>query len=148
MRDDDQESPGRPTGGHDDRDRPPWWDEDAPRDAPLPEGFPERPDQAKLESLRSKVKRDRASRRDPHRTRLHDRLGKDSGRSARDIGNYTLIPMMMVVGPVLGYLVGRWVEGRFGGEPWFGVGGIVFGLVAAVRQIVIMLRRGSDRPGG
>lgn len=125
----------------DDRPDPPWWAEGTDDDAPLPDGFPERPDQAKVEALRAKLRADKESRPDPHRTRLHDRLGKDGGRSARDIGNYTLIPMMMVVGPAMGYLVGRWVEGRFGGEPWFGVGGIVFGLAAAARQIVIMLGR-------
>lgn len=120
------------------------WAEDTDEGAPLPDGFPERPDLAKVKALRAKLRADKASRPDPHRTRLHDRLGKDGGRAVRDIGNYTLIPMMMVVGPVMGYLVGHWAEGRFGGEPWFGVGGIVFGLAAAVRQIVIMLGRKSD----
>ena len=131
----------------DERPDPPWWAEGSDDETPLPDGFPERPDQAKVEALRAKLRADKASRPDPHRTRLHDRLGKDGGRSARDIGNYTLIPMMMVVGPVMGYLVGHWAEGRFGGEPWLGVGGIVFGLAAAVRQIVIMLggRNGSPK---
>jgi len=121
------------------RDAPPWWSDDAPEDAPLPEGYPERPDLRRVRELRDKLKRDQAARRDPHRTRLHDRLGADQGKSARDIGSYTLIPMMMVVGPVIGYLVGHWVENRFGGDPWVGVGGALFGLVAAIRQIVIML---------
>ncbi|MFO7610535.1 MAG: AtpZ/AtpI family protein [Candidatus Krumholzibacteriia bacterium] len=149
MRDDD-DKPRRPEApdGHSDPDHPPWWAEEAPDDTPLPADFPQRPDRAKLAALQAKMKQDKASRRDPHRTRLHDRLGRDAGRSVRDIGHYTLIPMMMLAGPVMGYLVGHWVEGRFGGEPWFGVGGIVFGLVAAVRQIVIMLGRRNDRPGG
>jgi len=143
MKDDDQDRPG-PDGGK--RFMPPWWAEDAPDDAPLPDGFPERPDQHKVDELRSRVARDKSSRPDPHRTKLHDRLGRDAGRSARDIGNYTLIPMMMLVGPVLGYLAGHWVESRFGGAPWPGVGGVVFGLAAAVRQIVIMLGRRNNGP--
>ena len=127
--------------GHDDRTVRPWWAEDAPDDAPLPPGYPERPDPRKLDDLRTRVTRDRDARRDPHRTRLHDRLGDQAGRSARDIGSYTLIPMMLLAGPAVGYLVGRWLEGRLGGEPWLGVGGILFGLVAAARQIVLMLRK-------
>ena len=122
-----------------DREEPPWWSDDAPEDAPLPEGYPERPDLRRVRELREKLKRDQAARRDPHRTRLHDRIGVDQGKSVRDIGSYTLIPMMMVFGPVIGYLVGHWVENRFGGSPWVGVGGALFGLAAAVRQIVIML---------
>lgn len=143
MNDDDHKRPA----GEDAEGAPaPWWAEDAPEDAPLPPGFPERPDLAKVRALREKLQREKAARRDPHRTKLHDRLGRDGGRAARDIGSYTLIPMMMVVGPVIGYLVGHWVENRFGGEPWFGVGGVLFGMAAAVRQIVIMLGRRNDRP--
>lgn len=137
----------RPRG--DDKDvRTPYWAEGAPEDAPLPEGFPERPDQKKLDALRARVRQDKAARRDPHRTVLHDRLGKDGGKSARDIGNYTLIPMMMVAGPMIGFLVGHWIERRFGGEPWGGVVGVLFGLAAAVQQIVAMLSRRNDRNGG
>jgi F0F1-type ATP synthase assembly protein I len=122
-----------------DRDAPPWWSEDASEDAPLPEGYPERPDLERVRELREKLAQDKAARRDPHRTRLHDRIAGGDGQAVRQIGSLTLIPMMMVVGPVIGYLVGRWVEGRFGGSPWVGVGGALFGLAAAVRQIVIML---------
>jgi len=136
--DDDQEDS--------DRTPPPWWSDEAPEDAPLPEGFPERPDLRKVRELREKLRHDKASRRDPHRTRLHDRIGVDAGKSARDIGSYTLIPMMMIVGPIIGYLVGHWVEVRFGGQPWVGVGGALFGLAAAVRQIVIMLSRKNGPP--
>lgn len=121
--------------------KPPWWSESAPEDAELPAGFPERPDMAKVEALRKKLRADRAESGDHHRTPLHDRFEKDSGKSVRDIGNYTLIPMLMLVGPMIGYLIGRFLEGRLGGEPWIGVGGALFGLVAAFRQIVIMLQK-------
>ncbi|MCP4572701.1 MAG: AtpZ/AtpI family protein [bacterium] len=127
--------------------KPPWWSESAPEETPLPDGFPERPDQAKVEELRKKIRADRAESGNHHRTPLHDRFRKDQGRAARDIGNYTLIPMMMLAGPVMGYLVGHYAEGRLGGEPWLGVGGALFGLVAAFRQIILMLQRKSG-PGG
>ena len=64
-----------------------------------------------------------------------------TGKAARDIGMYTIIPMMMVVGPVIGYLLGHFLEGRLGGAPWLSVGGTLFGLVAAFRQIYLMLSR-------
>jgi len=123
--------------------RPPWWSESAPEDTELPAGYPERPDLAKVEELRQKIRTDQAVGGDYHRTPLHDRLQKDGGRSARDIGNYTLIPMMMLAGPIMGYLVGHYAEGKLGGEPWLGVGGVLFGLVAAFRQIIIMLQKRS-----
>ena len=137
----DNDEPGEP--------RPPWWSESADEEAPLPDGFPERPDLARVEELREKIRADRTEGGDYHRTPLHDRLRKDQGKSARDIGNYTLIPMMMLAGPIMGYLVGHYAEGRLGGEPWLGVGGALFGLVAAFRQIILMLQKQSgpkDRP--
>ena len=36
--------------------------------------------------------------------------------------------------------LGAWIEGRVGGEPWFGVGFAVLGGVASVRKIIQMVR--------
>ncbi len=108
--------------------------------------LPEPPDMRKVHALRKKIRADRGKEHNYHRTPLHDRFTRDGGRSARDIGSYTMIPMMMLVGPVIGFLMGHYVEGRFGGEPWVGVGGLVFGLAAAVRQIVLMLQRKNPPP--
>jgi hypothetical protein len=63
------------------------------------------------------------------------------GKWIRDIGSYTIIPTMMVVGPLLGWWIGRQIEARWGGDPWPSVGGAIFGLAAAVRQIYLILTR-------
>ena len=48
-----------------------------------------------------------------------------------------------VVGIVmLGYFIGRFIENRFGGEPWPVTSGVLVGLVAGFRQVFLML---SDR---
>lgn len=120
---------------------------DPDEDTPVPDGFPEPPDMTKVDALRSKLRSDKAAGGNYHRTPLHDRLGKNDGKSARDIGSYTLIPMMMVVGPIIGYLMGHYLEGRIGGEPWLGVVGIMFGLAAAVRQIILLLQKRSQENG-
>jgi len=144
-RDDDKPTPEQRDRAEG-RDMPPWWSESAPEDAQLPEGFPERPDLAKVKALRDKLRADKAAGGDHHRTPIHDRVGRRQGKAAKDIGSYTLIPMMMIVGPVMGWLVGHWLEGRIGGAPWLGVVGILFGMAAAVRQIILMLqRRTSDK---
>ena len=51
-----------------------------------------------------------------------------------------MIPSMFLVGIVGGYLLGAWIQGRVGGEPWFGVGGAVLGGVASVRKVIQMVR--------
>ena len=137
------EDPVRPD---DDTPQPPWWSEQADEDAPLPDGFPEPPEQEKVDELRDRLRRDVAAGGDHHRTPLHDRLERrGGGRTMRDLGSYTIIPMMMVVGPVIGWLMGRYAESRLGGEPWLGVAGVFLGLAAAVRQIILMLQRRAEQ---
>lgn len=70
------------------------------------------------------------------------RLAKRA-QQARSVGYYTMIPTMMVVGPVLGFLLGSWLESRFGHAPWFVLGFVILGGVASVRQVVLILERGN-----
>jgi len=100
---------------------------------PLPPGVPEPPDLAKVRDLRQRMEKDRAGRRRGRR------FNQQTGQQARDIGTYTIIPMMMVAGPLVGYLLGKGIENIFGGEPWPGVIGLLVGLVAAFRQIFLLL---------
>ena len=104
-------------------------------DETLPPGVPEPPDMAKVNELRERIDKDRSARRGTGRGILK----KDSGKQARDIGTYTIIPMMMIAGPLVGYLLGKGVENIFGGEPWPGVVGMLFGMVAAFRQVFLLL---------
>lgn len=59
---------------------------------------------------------------------------------ARGVGAYLMIPTMMGVGPVLGYLLGSWLERRYGYAPWLSFAGVVLGAVASVRQIIRILQ--------
>ena len=101
---------------------------------PIP-GVPEPPDMTKVDDLRERMDQDRSARRGSGRGILK----KDTGKQARDIGTYTIIPMMMIAGPLVGYLLGKGVENMFGGEPWPGVTGMLFGVVAAFRQVFLLL---------
>jgi len=67
-------------------------------------------------------------------------------RPLRDVGVYTAIPMMLLAGPALGYWIGLQAEKLWGQAPWFSVGGAIFGLVAAIRQVVRIIRTGSASP--
>ena len=107
-------------------------------EGPLPEGVPEPPDLSKVHDLRARMKEERSAGRGGPRG-----YDSDKGKQARDIGLYTVIPMMMVAGPLIGYLLGKGWENMFGGEPWPGVIGLLVGLVAAFRQIFILLAERS-----
>jgi F0F1-type ATP synthase assembly protein I len=103
-------------------------------DEELPPGVPEPPDMNKVRDLRQRMTKNRSG--GPRKS-----LSKNHGQQARDIGTYTIIPMMMVAGPLVGYLMGKGLENLFGGTPWPSVVGMLFGLVAAFRQIFLLLAR-------
>ena len=70
---------------------------------------------------------------------------KDRGRRIRDVGIYTTIPMMLMVGPVLGYFLGHWAAGRWGHAPAFEAGGVALGLLAAFRQVWLLIKQHGGR---
>jgi F0F1-type ATP synthase assembly protein I len=118
-----------------DPDKPAEPETDA---AELPPGVPEPPDLSKVRDLRRRMSANRAGRRKRS-------TSAERGKQARDIGTYTIIPMMMVAGPLVGYLLGKGLENLFGGQPWPTVAGMLFGLVAAFRQIYLLLARKGRR---
>lgn len=51
------------------------------------------------------------------------------------------LPFVMAVGPVAGYLVGRWVGGQIGHTAGAGTIGLLAGFAASVHQTVLIIRR-------
>ena len=122
-------------------------DDKTPKEEPLPEGVPEPPDLAKVEALRRRmrVEREKGGGR-PIRIGTDRRgvtLDEQTGKRARDIGLYTVIPMMLLAGPAIGFLMGLFIERQWGSQPWPTVIGALFGLAAAFRQIYLLLARKS-----
>lgn len=73
--------------------------------------------------------------------RLDERPGDRRGKQLRDIGAYTAIPTMLVAGPALGYYLGLQIEKKWGHAPWPTSLGVVFGLLAAARQVWLLVTR-------
>lgn len=63
------------------------------------------------------------------------------GRVARVASLCAMIPIMMAVGPIMGYWLGWWVGGWLGGARVGGGVGLAIGLLAALRQTVHIGRR-------
>ena len=61
----------------------------------------------------------------------------------------TAIPIVLLVGPALGYVLGTAVDRRWASDPWGLVVGITLGLAASLRVTLQMIRRSSemDRDG-
>ena len=108
-----------------------------PKSAPE---FPEPPDLAKVQELREKMRQTRSARA-ADKGMIARRIKSRSGHKAKEIGTYTLIPMLMLAGPIVGYVLGALIQNRWGGEPWGGVVGMLLGLVAGFRQVFLLLAR-------
>lgn len=110
--------------------------------------LPEPPDLARVHELRHRLRTDRRERtgQPPAFPLAGASTEEEAGRRVRDIGAYTIIPMMMFVGPAIGYLLGIGIERVLGGKPWVSLAGILWGLFAAFRQIYLMLKRRGEKP--
>ncbi len=59
----------------------------------------------------------------------------------KQIGALTAIPLILVVGPLLGYFAGDWLDRKFQFFPWFTILGLFAGFVAAAREIFRLLKQ-------
>ncbi len=108
------------------------------------EQYPKTPDLKRVKELRARLRSDKA-KTDARGGGPDGSLNRKVGKSAKDIGTYTLIPSLMIAGPIVGYFLGRGAENLVGGEPWGAVGGMLLGVVAAFRQVFLLLQRMSDK---
>jgi F0F1-type ATP synthase assembly protein I len=62
-------------------------------------------------------------------------------RYLRLVGSLGTIPVMMGVGPLLGYYAGSWLDARLSTAPWLMIFMIILGFAAAVRYVVRLIRQ-------
>lgn len=62
-------------------------------------------------------------------------------RYVRLVGSMGTIPVMLGVGPLVGFFVGRWADRRLHTEPWLMIVMIALGFAASVRYTIRLLRQ-------
>jgi len=74
-------------------------------------------------------------------------MGDTSGKKGvvfsqvKQIGALTAIPAVLLVGPILGYFAGNWIDRKFQLYPWFTVFFVFAGFFAAGREIFRLLKQ-------
>lgn len=63
------------------------------------------------------------------------RMDPEKRRSMREVGIYSALPIMLGVGPALGWYLGHLARKHWDGPLWWEVVGVFVGLLAAVRQV-------------
>jgi ATP synthase protein I len=52
-----------------------------------------------------------------------------------------VLPVMMAVGPLIGFLIGKWLDGWLNTAPWLMVLFIGFGFVASGKEVYNIVRK-------
>lgn len=62
----------------------------------------------------------------------------------RQLGILTTIPIILAVGPILGYFIGNFLDQKLHTEPYLMIVFIVFGFVAAGRGVYNLVKKASE----
>ncbi|KAA3631305.1 MAG: hypothetical protein DWP97_13455 [Calditrichaeota bacterium] len=68
-------------------------------------------------------------------------------KSNRDLGAFSLlaaIPALLIAGPAVGFLAGRWLDEKFDTEPLFLIIGIVLGFTSAGFEIYKLVKKAEQ----
>lgn len=66
---------------------------------------------------------------------------KEDPSGWRAVGAAVTIPTMLAACVLVGVLLGKWADDRFGTSPLFLLGGLFLGLAAGVRETLLILRK-------
>jgi ATP synthase protein I len=58
----------------------------------------------------------------------------------RQIGLLSTIPFILAIAPIVGYLLGQYLDTRFHTKPWLSVVLMALGFVAGVRETIKIVR--------
>jgi ATP synthase protein I len=67
--------------------------------------------------------------------------GKEVLRQFRQIGILTLVPLILPLGPMIGYFIGHWIDLKFGISPYATFIFMTLGIVASVKEVIRMVRQ-------
>jgi len=62
----------------------------------------------------------------------------------RQIALYGAVPGLLLAGPLIGWFIGRWVDGKLDTEPYLMTLGIFLGLGGAGVEIYQLVKKASD----
>ena len=59
----------------------------------------------------------------------------------KQLGILTTIPIILLVGPAIGFFLGDWIDHKAHSYPWFTIVFVFLGFVASGREIVRLLKQ-------
>ncbi len=65
----------------------------------------------------------------------------DKSNRARQVGIYATVPFVLAVPPIIGWLIGSWLDGILGTSPFLRYILLVLGFVAGFREIYRLVKK-------
>jgi F0F1-type ATP synthase assembly protein I len=69
---------------------------------------------------------------------------KKKGNGFAQISLLAAVPAILVAAPLVGLFGGKWLDSKFGTEPYLMIGGVVLGFVAGAREIMNLVRKSQS----
>jgi len=70
-------------------------------------------------------------------------FGPKDGKQLKSFARVGALGIELALSTVIGLLLGRWLDGKFGTEPWLTLVGLVFGVIAGFRSLIETARKAS-----
>jgi len=64
--------------------------------------------------------------------------------SYRQLGILGTIPILLAVGPVVGFFIGRWLDSKLGTEPYLLILFLIFGFIASGKEIYKLIKQAEE----
>ena len=68
----------------------------------------------------------------------------DKGNSNfRQISLLAAVPALLVAGPLVGFFIGQWADGKFGTDPYLVIAGVILGFASAGNEIFRLVKKSA-----
>ena len=64
--------------------------------------------------------------------------------SYRQLGILGTIPILIAVGPLVGFFIGRWLDSKFGTDPYLLILFLIFGFIATGKEVYKLIKRAEE----
>ncbi len=72
-------------------------------------------------------------------------MDEDIKKALKHLGFISTIGVAMALSIVLGFFIGNFIDNRFATTPWFTIIFLIFGIIAAFRNLFILYKKTKER---
>jgi F0F1-type ATP synthase assembly protein I len=77
---------------------------------------------------------------------LQKKSEDDRYEAIRRAGLLTTVPVLLAVSPIIGYYIGRFLDGKLGTEPYLSIVFLILGFISGAMQVARLIRIANRDP--